>query len=108
MTQLILITSPPTASHRLAPLPFFDARKDGLQTMCIAPVFGKYCYLPIQRISRSPDGHAVAIMRDGAAEVWKVKSSGGLRLLHEFPTATDTRVLVFHSGQPIFYMVFHY
>jgi hypothetical protein len=38
-------------------------------------------------------------MRDGAAEVWKVKASGGLQLLHEFSTAKDARVLVFHSGE---------
>ncbi|CAG7847093.1 Regulator of V-ATPase in vacuolar membrane protein 1 AltName: Full=Suppression of the onset of impotence protein 3 [Serendipita indica DSM 11827] len=100
-SHLILITDPPVSSHNLLPLPFFDAKKDGLRTISTAPESGKFGHLPITRISRSPEGHAVAVMRRGAAEVWKVKRSGGLRLLQEFVTLTEARVLAFHSGRSV-------
>lgn len=99
--KLTLVTFPPISTHRLLPLPFFDAKRDGLKTMRMAPESGQYGHLPIQRLSRSPEGHAVAVMRNGAAEVWKVKETGGLLLIHQFPTAKDTHVLVFHSGESI-------
>ena len=95
-SQLILVTSPPVSTHSLLPLLFFDAKRDGLRRTCTIPESGKYGHLPISRISRSPEGHAVAVMRDGAAEVWRVKRS--LRLLQEFETSKNAHVLVFHSG----------
>lgn len=86
------------SSHKLLPLPFFDAKRDGLKTICAAPESGKYSHLQICRLSRSPEGHAVAVMRDLAAEVWKVNPTGGLLLMDQFPTAKDAQVIVFHSG----------
>ncbi|KAG8835972.1 regulator of (H+)-ATPase in vacuolar membrane [Serendipita sp. 399] len=99
--QLNLITNPPIVSHSLLPLPFFDAKKDGLRTIAAAPESGKYGHLPITHISRSPEGHAVAVMRRGASEIWKVKKSGDLRLISQFETVNGANILVFHSGESV-------
>jgi hypothetical protein len=98
LNELILVTSPPVATHQLRPLSFFDAKRDGLQTISSAPESSKFGHLPISKLSRSPEGHAVAVMREGAGEIWQVKKSGGLRLLQQFEKPKEARLLVFHSG----------
>ncbi|KAG8771960.1 regulator of (H+)-ATPase in vacuolar membrane [Serendipita sp. 397] len=40
-------------------------------------------------------------MRRGAAEIWKVKKSGDLRLVQQFETVNEATVLVFHSGESV-------
>ena len=60
---------------------------------------GETSQRPIRYLSRSPDGHAVAVVRDGAAEVYKVMKHGsGLQVLRHYTIENDAIVLVFHFG----------
>jgi hypothetical protein len=97
--QITLITASPILVHILSPLPFFDAKRDGLKTITVGEELGETSTRPIRYLSRSPDGNAVAVVREGAVEVYKVMNHGsGLRLLRHYMTEDDVIVLVFHLG----------
>lgn len=85
--------------HAISPLPFFDAKRDGLKTITIGEELGETSQRSIRSLSRSPDGHAAAVVRDGAVEVYKVIRHGsGLRLFRHYVIENDAIVLVFHFG----------
>jgi hypothetical protein len=85
--------------HTLSPLPFFDAKRDGLKTIKVGEELGETSQRPIRYLSRSPDGHAVAVVRDGAVEVYKVINHGsGIQLLRHYTVENDAMVLVFCFG----------
>jgi hypothetical protein len=85
--------------HTISPLPFFDAKRDGLKTITVGEELGETSQRSIRYLSRSPDGHAVAVVRDGAVELYKVMKHGsGLQLFRHYITENDAIVLVFHFG----------
>jgi len=97
--KITLITTPPVMVHTISPLPFFDAKLDGLKTIAVGEELGETSQRHIRYLSRSPDGHAVAVVRDGAVEVYKVMKHGsGLQLFRHFIIENDAIVLVFHFG----------
>ncbi|OBZ78887.1 Regulator of V-ATPase in vacuolar membrane protein 1 [Grifola frondosa] len=75
--SLLLVTSPPLASYELAPLPFFDARADGLKLLARGieqrPIDAEEVRSEIMRFVRTPDGEGVGVLRaDGSGETWGV------------------------------------
>ena len=99
LNQITLITAPPILVHTLSPLPFFDAKRDGLKTITVGDELGETSQRPIRYLSRSPDGHTVAVVRDGAVEVYKVMKHGsGLQLFRHYKVENGAMVLVFYFG----------
>lgn len=85
--------------HAISPLPFFDAKRDGLKTITVGEELGETSQRSIRYLSRSPDGQAVAVVRDGAVEFYKVMRHGsGLKLFRHYMVENDAIVLVFHFG----------
>ncbi|TFY65144.1 hypothetical protein EVJ58_g2168 [Rhodofomes roseus] len=83
---LTLVTSPPLAAYVLSPLPFFDARADGLRL--VARGADQILQDPreavdhsrreVVRFVRTPEGEGVgAVYADGSGEVWCLKRGGG-------------------------------
>ena len=102
--QITLITAPPILVHTISPLPFFDAKRDGLKTITVGEELGETSRLSIRYLSRSPDGHAVAVVRDGAVEVYKViKHGSGLQIFCHYIVENGAIVLVFHFGACILF-----
>ena len=98
--QITLITALPILVHTLSPLPFFDAKRDGLKTITVGEELGETSQRRIRYLSRSPDGHAVAVVRDSAVEVYKVTKHGsGIQLSRHYTVENDAIVLVFHFGR---------
>ncbi|KZT72790.1 hypothetical protein DAEQUDRAFT_704451 [Daedalea quercina L-15889] len=84
---LTLVTSPPLAVYVLSPLPFFDARADGLkfaargadQILQATERIADEGRHEVIRFVRTPEGEGVgAVYADGSGEVWRVKRGGGL------------------------------
>ena len=83
---LTLVTSPPLASYALSPLPFFDARADGLNLQARGADqkshdaedsgFGD-AGQEVVRFVRTPEGRGVGVVyADGSVEVWSLKHNG--------------------------------
>ncbi|EKM61140.1 uncharacterized protein PHACADRAFT_134380 [Phanerochaete carnosa HHB-10118-sp] len=102
-----LVTSAPLMSHKLDPLPFFDACSDGLALQGnVQDVRSRHSSALPRRISRfvrTPDGEGLGILRqDGTAEVWK--TSPGARRVFLHAAVTDsiepiTIMAVLQGGQ---------
>ena len=83
---LTLITSPPLASYALTPLPFFDARADGLNLLVRGADQQPHdgggdgsgdARQEIVRFVRTPEGRGVgAVYADGSGRVWSLKHNG--------------------------------
>ncbi|KAI0963718.1 hypothetical protein AcW1_000718 [Taiwanofungus camphoratus] len=84
--MLTLVTSPPLAAYALSPLPFFDAREDGLKLLATNVEEsmderddGGYDKRRREIVGfvRTPDGEGVAALyADGGGETWSVKTGG--------------------------------
>ena len=97
--QITLLTASPVMVHTISPLPFFDAKRDGLKTITVGEELGETSQRSIRYLSRSPDGHTVAVVRDGVVEVYKVMRHGsGLKPFRHYIIENDAIVLVFHFG----------
>lgn len=97
---LTLITSPPLSTYELSPLPFFDARPEGLRAgvQTLSRVAGEES--PISRFVRTPDGESVGVIRERGGEIWKVQQRGSkLSRVRNWPAAD--LVVILDGGAPI-------
>lgn len=85
ISTLTLITSPPLASYALAPLPFFDARADGLTLLAhgadppaaLTADVRNAGRRELLRFVRTPEGEGVtALYADGSGQTWRVLTGG--------------------------------
>ncbi|PCH33750.1 hypothetical protein WOLCODRAFT_129949 [Wolfiporia cocos MD-104 SS10] len=86
LDSLILVTSAPLASYSLVPLPFFDARADGLVQLARAHDGERgesQKKRDVIRFVRTPEGDGVAAMyADGSGATWRA-SRGGHQLVRK-------------------------
>lgn len=104
--SLTLVTSPPLMAYRLNPLPFFDARADGLMLLGNVQEMregsSKLTPRRLSRFIRTPDGEGLGIIReDGTVEVCKMgpdeRSIGFLAEVSESKD-TVTQMIVLQGG----------
>lgn len=73
---LTLVTSPPLSTYALSPLPFFDARSEGLKASVQSSSQVTEEESPISRFVRTSDGKSVGVIRASGGEIWKVQQRG--------------------------------
>ncbi|GBE78251.1 hypothetical protein SCP_0111340 [Sparassis crispa] len=76
---LTLVTAAPLASYTLSPLPFFDARADGLRLLAraVEEETGAQTLREIVRFVRTPEGEGVGVLwEDGSGRTWAVGTGG--------------------------------
>ena len=79
-------------AYKLDPLPFFDARANGLTLIgnTLDTRVGKVTPRRLSRFVRTPDGEGLGIIReDGTVEVWKTSSGGRSITFHAEISETD-------------------
>ncbi|THH13364.1 hypothetical protein EW146_g6843 [Bondarzewia mesenterica] len=110
---LTLVTAAPLATYTLNPLNFFDARSDGLQLRAQGLDLVPEENIHINRFVRTPDGKAVAVVREAGGEVWAVHEKGskltrGLRwrsadhvvVLNQGNYSNADHILTLHTAPP--------
>ncbi|KAI0348528.1 hypothetical protein BDW22DRAFT_1350758 [Trametopsis cervina] len=109
-SRLTLITSPPLASYMLSPLPFFDARSEGLALLSEGDppsdinLSDTSSPAHLTHFVRTPDGEAIAALKqDGSIEIWTITASQRiperLTTLQSTETSKVDRVVVLSGGK---------
>ena len=96
----LLVSSSSTAlvAAKLQHLPFFDARSEGLQVLAQSPAYGPGDNIKTKRFCRTPEGKAVAIVREnGEGELWMVNETMDA-LIRGQTWSCDGAVAIFDTG----------
>jgi hypothetical protein len=94
---LLLVASSPLCTFELSPLPFFDARLEGVKP-CVKSsprIPGEDS--PILGFVRTPDGQCVGVIRENGGDIWRI-SEGGSQLSRITSWSMADLIVVLDNG----------